>query len=214
MATEYFKAQGWSAKDVGAKESFDLLLSRGDERCRAEVKGTTSAGKEVILTRAEAETQRTYYPHTALVVVHSIEMDRTEASRRPAAASCNAPAHGSSTRRLDGDLVRLPDISRQAGPDEDLGKPGLFPPHVPNKGRGRQKAQVNDDDPGPLWICLAAGRERRFVLEPAESWQAVTARSGCASSVLDGCLPHPTLGQVSQSDMLRCLVRYVSCRQS
>lgn len=75
--TEYFKAEGWSVKDVGANESFDLLLSRGDERCRAEVKGTTSAGTDVILTRAEVETQRKYYPHNALVVVHSIKLDRT-----------------------------------------------------------------------------------------------------------------------------------------
>jgi hypothetical protein len=29
MATEYFQAQGWSVKDVGAKESYDLLLSKG-----------------------------------------------------------------------------------------------------------------------------------------------------------------------------------------
>lgn len=77
MATEHFKAQGWSVKDVGARESFDLLLSRGDERCRAEVKGTTSAGTDVILTRAEVEKQRDYHPHNALVVVHSIKLDRT-----------------------------------------------------------------------------------------------------------------------------------------
>jgi hypothetical protein len=77
MATEHFKSQGWSVKDVGSRESFDLLLSRGDERCRAEVKGTTSAGTDVILTRAEVEKQRDYYPHNALVVVHSIKLDRT-----------------------------------------------------------------------------------------------------------------------------------------
>jgi hypothetical protein len=41
------------------------------------VKGTTSAGTDVILTRAEVEKQRRYYPHNALVVVHSIKLDRT-----------------------------------------------------------------------------------------------------------------------------------------
>ncbi|MFC8535268.1 MrcB family domain-containing protein [Streptomyces sp. NPDC057249] len=77
MATEHFKAQGWTVKDVGAKESFDLLLKKEGRRLHVEVKGTTSAGLEVILTRAEVEKQRTYYPDNALVVVHSIELDRT-----------------------------------------------------------------------------------------------------------------------------------------
>ncbi|MFC8859783.1 MrcB family domain-containing protein [[Kitasatospora] papulosa] len=77
VATVCFEAQGWSVKDVGDRESFDLLLSRGEERLRAEIKGTTSAGHDVILTRAEVEKQRRYYPDNALVVVHSIVLDRT-----------------------------------------------------------------------------------------------------------------------------------------
>ncbi|WP_409059141.1 protein NO VEIN domain-containing protein [Streptomyces sp. SYP-A7185] len=76
-ATAYFEAQGWNVKDVGNRESFDLLLTRGERRLHVEVKGTTSAGLEVILTRAEVEKQRKYYPVNALVVVHSIELDRT-----------------------------------------------------------------------------------------------------------------------------------------
>ncbi|MFF3067169.1 MrcB family domain-containing protein [Kitasatospora sp. NPDC057936] len=79
MATDYFEAQGWEVKDVGAKESFDLLLSRGEERLHAEVKGTTSEGGQVVLTRAEVERQRALAPHNALVVVHSIDLDRTSA---------------------------------------------------------------------------------------------------------------------------------------
>ncbi|MFD7403023.1 MrcB family domain-containing protein [Streptomyces sp. NPDC059866] len=77
LATEHFEAQGWSVKDVGATKSYDLLLSRGDERLHAEVKGTTSEGTQVILTRAEVERQRELAPHNALVVVHSIQLDRT-----------------------------------------------------------------------------------------------------------------------------------------
>lgn len=77
MATEHFEARGWSVKDVGDRESFDLLLTREGQRLHVEVKGTTSAGLEVILTRAEVEKQRKYYPDNALVVVHSIELDRT-----------------------------------------------------------------------------------------------------------------------------------------
>ncbi|MFE0866431.1 MrcB family domain-containing protein [Streptomyces rochei] len=78
-ATAYFEAQGWNVKDVGNRESFDLELKRGEEVLRVEVKGTTSAGHDVILTRAEVEKQRRYYPANALVVVHSIVLDRTAA---------------------------------------------------------------------------------------------------------------------------------------
>ncbi|MFF7802057.1 MrcB family domain-containing protein [Streptomyces olivaceus] len=78
-ATAYFEAQGWNVKDVGNRESFDLELKRGEELLRVEVKGTTSAGHDVILTRAEVEKQRRYYPANALVVVHSIVLDRTAA---------------------------------------------------------------------------------------------------------------------------------------
>ncbi|WP_255345830.1 MrcB family domain-containing protein [Streptomyces chartreusis] len=76
MATVHFENQGWKVKDVGDKESFDLLLTRGEHRLHVEVKGTTSTGREVILTRAEVEKQRGYYPDNALVIVHSIELDR------------------------------------------------------------------------------------------------------------------------------------------
>ncbi|MFJ3253881.1 MrcB family domain-containing protein [Streptomyces sp. NPDC086771] len=77
MATAHFEAQGWTVKDVGDRESFDLLLKKDEQRLHVEVKGTTSAGQEVILTRSEVEKQRRYYPDNALVVVHSITLDRT-----------------------------------------------------------------------------------------------------------------------------------------
>ncbi|MEV5893178.1 MrcB family domain-containing protein [Nonomuraea fuscirosea] len=76
VATDFFRSQGWSVKDVGDKESYDLLLARGPERLHVEVKGTTSAGAQVVLTRAEVEKQRRFAPNNALVVVHSIKLDR------------------------------------------------------------------------------------------------------------------------------------------
>jgi hypothetical protein len=151
MAIEYFKAQGWSVKDVGARESFDLLLSRGDERCHAEVKGTTSTGAEVILTRAEVEKQRTYYPNNALVVVHSIELDRTgdEPTTRGGLLHCTSP-----WAVRDDDLTVISYAYRtptgKMDPDAEVGNPGLFPPHVPQQRQGQEKAQVTDGEPGPL----------------------------------------------------------------
>lgn len=76
MATKYFRDQGWSVKDVGAKESYDLFLKRDDQRLHVEVKGITSTGAQVVLTRSEVETQRKLGPANALVVVHSIDLDR------------------------------------------------------------------------------------------------------------------------------------------
>lgn len=77
LATEYFEADGWSVEDVGARKSYDLLLSRDKEVCRVEVKGTTSLGHQVVLTRSEIEEQRGHHPYNALVVVHSIKLDRS-----------------------------------------------------------------------------------------------------------------------------------------
>ncbi|MGA5422651.1 protein NO VEIN domain-containing protein [Streptomyces lavendulocolor] len=76
VASAFFSAQGWKVQNVGTREPFDLLLKRGNERLHVEVKGTTSAGHDAILTRAEVEKQRKYYPANALVVVHSIHLDR------------------------------------------------------------------------------------------------------------------------------------------
>ncbi|AQW53402.1 protein NO VEIN domain-containing protein [Streptomyces violaceusniger] len=55
LATEHFKAQGRTVKDVDATKSYDLELKRGDEKLHVEVKGTTSDGSQIILTRAEVE---------------------------------------------------------------------------------------------------------------------------------------------------------------
>lgn len=148
MATEYFKERGWSVKDVGAKESFDLLLSRGDERCRAEVKGTTSPGTEVILTRAEVEKQRTYYPHNALVVVHSIKLDRTgdEPTTSGGVLHCTSPwaVH-------DEDLTVISysyhTPVNKADAEED---PGLFLPNVPEQRQGQGDVQVTGGEHSPL----------------------------------------------------------------
>ncbi|MEV7865277.1 DUF3578 domain-containing protein [Streptomyces sp. NPDC088124] len=77
LATEHFEAQGWTVKDVGASKPYDLHLTRGDEKLHVEVKGTTSDGSQIILTRAEVEWQRRFAPENALVIVHSIELDRS-----------------------------------------------------------------------------------------------------------------------------------------
>lgn len=67
---------GWSELyEVGAIESYDLLAINGDLQLVVEVKGTTSAGESVVLTRREVEMHSTAYPDDALIIVHSIELD-------------------------------------------------------------------------------------------------------------------------------------------
>ncbi|MFD8246927.1 MrcB family domain-containing protein [Nocardia sp. NPDC059691] len=77
LATEYFKGLKYKVKDTGSTESYDLEATRGDEKVYIEVKGTTSPGEQIILTRKEVE-HHNQHPNNALVVVHSILLDRTQ----------------------------------------------------------------------------------------------------------------------------------------
>ncbi len=97
-----------------------------------EVKGTTSAGLELILTRAEVEKQRKCYPDNALVVVHSIELDRTgeEPATSGGVLHCTSP-----WAVEDADLTVISyayrtQVGRQLSSDV-VGEQGLFPPGVP-----------------------------------------------------------------------------------
>ncbi|NMI60232.1 DUF3578 domain-containing protein [Streptomyces sp. RLA2-12] len=151
MATEHFEAQGWSVKDVGDKESFDLLLTKGERRLHVEVKGTTSTGLEVILTRAEVEKQRKYYPDNALVVVHSIELDRTGAEP----VTSGGVLHCTSPWVVeDEDLTVISyayrtQVGRQSS-GEVVGEQPLFPPNVPQQRQAQGRPQAADGGRSPL----------------------------------------------------------------
>ena len=78
MATEYYVELGWGVVDVSkANGSYDLHVTRGDETLHVEVKGTTSLGEQIVVTRSEVTKQRTYYPENALVIIRCITLDRT-----------------------------------------------------------------------------------------------------------------------------------------
>jgi hypothetical protein len=78
MATSHYEIQGWSVKDVGATHSYDLHCRRDGEELIVEVKGTTSAGRSVILTANEVQVHREKFPHTALFVVSEIVLTGTK----------------------------------------------------------------------------------------------------------------------------------------
>lgn len=71
-ATRYYRAEGWVVRDVGATHSYDLHAKRGGEVLHIEVKGTTSAGRSVVLTANEVDWHRSKYPDTALFLVSGI----------------------------------------------------------------------------------------------------------------------------------------------
>jgi hypothetical protein len=78
VTREHFENElGYETEDVGAYESYDVRASKGQEVVRVEVKGTTTDGAEVVLTRNEVKLHRADYPNNALAVVRNITLDRS-----------------------------------------------------------------------------------------------------------------------------------------
>ncbi len=77
-AREYFEGLGYKVRDTGSNNPFDLEATKGDAKVRIEVKGTVSPGDQIQLTYGEVKFQLKAYPNNALVVVHSIQLDRTQ----------------------------------------------------------------------------------------------------------------------------------------
>ena len=75
-ATEYLEAHWGVVTDVSGNSSFDLHCRRDSDDLRVEVKGTTTAGEEIILTRNEVKESR--HPGYALFLVSEISLGRDE----------------------------------------------------------------------------------------------------------------------------------------
>lgn len=78
VVTKHYLSQGWQVEDTGATESYDLVATRVGEQLIIEVKGTTSTGEYVILTRNEVRVNRAMHPNNALAIVSEIELTRGE----------------------------------------------------------------------------------------------------------------------------------------
>ena len=74
LVEKHLRGQGWDVADVSGDESFDLKCRRRNEELFVEVKGTTSLGEQVVLTRNEVNLHRERFPHNALAVVSLIEL--------------------------------------------------------------------------------------------------------------------------------------------
>jgi hypothetical protein len=73
-ATAHFERQGWSVEYVGSVASFDLDCRKDDRTLHVEVKGTTSAGDKILLTRNEVRHARETDAATALFVLRGIRL--------------------------------------------------------------------------------------------------------------------------------------------
>ena len=81
-ARRHFSSRGYRVEDIG--RPYDLRCTHPEKATLyVEVKGTQGAGDEVFLTRNEVSHALARAPHTALFIVHSIELTGREATRRP-----------------------------------------------------------------------------------------------------------------------------------
>jgi hypothetical protein len=80
VTREHFESalMGYTTKDVGDKESFDILAIKSDETVKVEVKGTTSNGTEIVLTRNEVKLHKDDHPANALAIVRNIQLHRQD----------------------------------------------------------------------------------------------------------------------------------------
>ncbi|MCI4657131.1 MrcB family domain-containing protein [Cryobacterium zhongshanensis] len=82
VTTAHLAGLGYGVDDVGDTESYDLHARRPDNELKVEVKGTTSTGTDILLTRNEVLLHRSAYPNNALAVVHSVHLDRSASQPR------------------------------------------------------------------------------------------------------------------------------------
>ena len=76
MAKRHLEDLGWRVRDVSLTRPYDFECARVGEQLVVEVKGTTSVGEQVVVTRNEVAAQRAHHPNNALILVHSIQLAR------------------------------------------------------------------------------------------------------------------------------------------
>jgi Domain of unknown function (DUF3883) len=75
MATRYFESRDWHVEYVGGVASYDLECTKDDRSLHVEVKGTTSRGEKVLLTRNEVAHARGTEADLALYVLTSVMVE-------------------------------------------------------------------------------------------------------------------------------------------
>jgi hypothetical protein len=75
IAKSHLRKQGWTTiVDTSEGSPFDYYCKRANAELWVEVKGTTSNGSSVVLTRNEVKHHRSVHPRSSLIVVHGIRL--------------------------------------------------------------------------------------------------------------------------------------------
>ncbi len=82
LAAMYLGQLGYKVEDTSAKHPYDFKATRLEEVLYIEVKGTTGAIGDVVLTKNEVNHHLHQHPNNGLIVVHSIQLSRSEAGPR------------------------------------------------------------------------------------------------------------------------------------
>ena len=83
LAKVHLESLQWRVRNVSATKPYDFECKRASEEMIVEVKGTTSTGEQIVLTKNEVAAHRARHPNNALIVVHSITLTRTQDSPNP-----------------------------------------------------------------------------------------------------------------------------------
>ncbi|HEY7339775.1 MAG TPA: DUF3883 domain-containing protein [Ktedonobacterales bacterium] len=74
-ANKYYTSQGWQVQDVSAYQPYDLRCTDANGReLYVEVKGTSTDGAGVLLTRNEVAHAHAYYPRVSLFIVANVQL--------------------------------------------------------------------------------------------------------------------------------------------
>ena len=76
VASDWLSIEGYRVSDVSATDSCDYLAVKDRIKTYVEVKGTTGRGEAVILTKNEVALHQARYPHTMLMIVSGIKLDK------------------------------------------------------------------------------------------------------------------------------------------
>jgi hypothetical protein len=83
LATAYFQQRGWDVEYVGGVASYDLDCSKDGRSLHVEVKGTTSRGDKVLLTRNEVRHAEGTEAELALYVLSEVSLSYGTDQERP-----------------------------------------------------------------------------------------------------------------------------------
>jgi hypothetical protein len=72
VAKEHFLELGYEVEDTSANKPYDLVATKGEETLYVEVKGTTTPGAQVFLTKNEVKHAREHPKQMVLFIVYDI----------------------------------------------------------------------------------------------------------------------------------------------